>query len=246
VSEPRGGATDDARPDPRPAPSKRALWLTIAPLVILTIFANVGAAFRPRLIANHPLILLMADPKNLNIVLVTAKVSFAALLVVVVIRRLLANPFYYLLGYWYGDAAIRWLEKRSPELGTLATTIERWFPRWGVLIVLVYSHPLVVVMAGASEMKLIAFMIYDFIGTTASVLLLRQFGVRFDSAINPVTGFITRYSIPLTVLSFVLVAYYLWDGQRKGKSKIGSVGDIERELEHERTEQRSDQTPDEN
>ncbi len=236
-SPPRGreaGAGGAEQDDSRSRPGRAALFLAIAPLVVLTIVANVGAAFRPTLIANYPVLLLAANPHTLNMTLVSAKVGTAVFFAVVIVRRLIADPCYFMLGRWYGDSAIRWLEKRSPELGSLAATIERWFPRWGKLIVIFYPHPLVIVLAGGSKMRFWTFMFYDFLGTVALAVAVRQFGFRAGGAISPVTNFISKYSVPLTVMSVLLAVYLYWDGRRRGKEGITSVARTERQLERER------------
>ena len=54
------------------------------------------------------------------------------------LRLLLPDPFFFALGWFYGPAALRWMEKRTPTVGTMMRRLEGWFGRWG--------HPLVVLM----------------------------------------------------------------------------------------------------
>lgn len=231
---------DPARPDvdestreTRSRPGKFVLFLTLAPLIGMTIAANIANAFFPTLLEHHPLTLVMFDPRTRNLLLVTAKVAFIAWFVAALIRRVIFDPLYFLLGRWYGDAGVRWLEKRSPDLGALLTKIEEWFPRFGPLLVAIYPHPLVCVMAGASAMRMWAFVAYNTLGNIVILAVVWQVGETAERPVAATTSFISKYSLPLTVVSFVLVAYYLLRNKSEGHSPIESVGRMEQELEDE-------------
>jgi len=213
-------------------PSRLKLSLAVVPLVALTIAGWLGTAIRPNLIAHHPLGLLIYDPRTFHMVLVGTRVSLLAFVFVVIIRRLLFDPCYFMLGRWYGDAAVRWLEKRSPEIGTLAASVERWFPRWGRLLVFFHPAPVVMVVAGASKMSFKAFMFYDFLGTALVVVLARRFGWILEPVAKPVTGFITRQQVPLIAISVALVVFTIWNSRRNGHS-MTSISDVEADLKEE-------------
>lgn len=207
------------------------LALVVTPLVAISVIGTIGnAIFRAYFLAHHPLALLALDPRTLYLVLLQHRIDPVSYYTVTILRRVIADPCYYILGAWYGAAAISWIRKRSPELGELALMLERWFPRFGWLLIAVYPHPLVMVLAGASSMSLLTYMFWDVLGTIVLVGGVREFGWVVQSPVNGVNHFITRFWIPLTVVS---VALFAWTFFRSDKEPVESVGTIERELEGE-------------
>lgn len=229
----------------RKRPRKLIVSLTLAPIVLMTVAANIANAFFAPLFDNHPLVLIAFDARARNLILVTAKIGFLAWFVVAMIRRTIFHPLYFLLGRWYGEAAVRWIAKRSPDLASLVTTIEGWFPRYGWLIVTINSHPLICVLAGASAMRMAAFVAYNIVGNAISLLIIWRLGEAAREPIDDVGGFIGQYSLPLTIVTFTLVAFYVIRGRSRGESNLESVDEIEAELEAElENEEETNERPD--
>jgi hypothetical protein len=84
------------------------------------------------------------------------------------------------------------------------------------------------------------------IGTVVRLYLIRRFGEAFDDPIDWVLDFISRYRIPLLVLSVLLVAFSIWTDRRQGETKVESLGKLEEELEEAEREidaEQKDETP---
>lgn len=224
----------------RHRPSRLQLTLVLTPLVVLTIAANLANAFFPTLVKESPVALIALDPRSRNLLLVVTQVSVVTFFGVSLLRRVLFDPLYFQLGRWYGDAAVRWLEKRSPDLGEMVGTIETWFPRWGRLLVAVYPHPLVIVLAGASPMSLFTFMAWNVLGNIVAIGLVWWAGDVFQGPLVGVTDFLRRWSVPLTVLSFAIAAVYFLRNRARGDAGYGSVASMQADLEKERS---SDEGP---
>lgn len=227
-------------PEPdRPRPSRRTLTLIVTPIVIVVAFGYAGQAFFPTLLDRHPLALVAMEPRNRNIILVAGEVAFWPLLIVATLRRLATDPLFYLLGRLYGDAGVRWAEKKLGDAGVIVTTLERWFAKAGPLLVMLAPGLYVCVLAGAAGMHPVLFFALNILGTVAMVSLMYWFSDRIDPVISPVTEFIQRYALPLTVVSFALTAVWLMDQRRRGRSELETVDEFEAELEAAAEEVRS-------
>ena len=213
----------------RNKPSRTVLFLTLAPIVALTIAANVGNRISLATIDTQPLLLLILNPTNLIMAAASPQLAAAVFFTVVIIRRILVDPLYFLLGRWYGDAAIRWLERRSPDLGQIAVKLEEWFPKYGRYIIVFYPHPLAIVLAGASNMKLWAFLVYDFIGTLGIAIAIRWFGYLAEKQITGVTGFLGDHQKTFTIISIVLLIFYALSFRKQ--SPKDSIADAESALD---------------
>ncbi len=221
-----------SRPTPK-RPSKLIVTLTLTPIIALTIAANVGQRTATALVDSHPLLLLWLNPSNLIMAATTPAIAATVFFTVVLVRRLICDPLYFLLGRWYGDAAVRWIEKKSPDIGSILTTLEEWFPRWGRVIIFFYPHAAVILMAGASSMSLATFMLYDFLGTVAVIIAIRWFGDVAKDQITGVTGWMGDHQIAFGILSVVLLAYYFWSFRSKDTAAVPGVHQMEDELEEE-------------
>lgn len=222
-------ATDE--PSPRPKPSRRTLALIVTPLIVLYVAAVVGNALTPTLVAKHPLLLVFLEPRNRNLILVSQKVDQVPFMLVGFFRRVLADPLYYLLGYLYGDAAVRWAEKRMGEAGSLVRGLEKAFAKAGPVVVFVSPGALVCVLAGACRMRPLLFAAMNVLGTVAILFALYAFGDVFEGPVSALNRFISHNFKWLTIMSVVLTAWWLWDQRRKGTSELESVSEIAKELE---------------
>src|SRR6266508_4942933 len=108
-------ASDGPEADP---PRRRlpgpALVVISAALIGLVVAGYVGDALAPTLVDTHPLVLLLLNPRIRNLVLITNQLDTATYYVAGTLRLVLSDPLFYLVGYSYGDAAVRWTERRAP------------------------------------------------------------------------------------------------------------------------------------
>lgn len=231
----------EQREEPKNRPSRRKLTLVVTPLVSIIVIGTVGQAFFPALLRDHPLLLVAFEPRNRNLLLVAGReggIDFLPFVVVAAIRRMLSDPLYYLLGHWYGDAAVRWIEDKMGEGGSFVRRVEGWFQKSSVLMVFLFPGALVCALAGSTGMSPALFAVLNVAGTVTVVTLMYHLsGVGFIAApLEWLTGFITGNAGWLTVVSVVLTLVWLWDQRRRGTSEIEGVGRIEDELEAEERE----------
>jgi membrane protein DedA with SNARE-associated domain len=220
----------------RPQPTRRTLALIVTPILVLWVLGFVGAALTPTLLAKNPLLLVLLDPRNRNLILVSQKVDEVPFMLVGFLRRVLTDPLFYLLGYLYGERAVRWAEHRLGEAGTFVRGVEKAFAKAGPLVVFLAPGNLVCVLAGATRMRPLVFASMNVLGTVGILLVLYVFGDVFSGPVGAVNRFITRNFRWLTILSIVATAWWIWDQKRRGTFELESVDDIAEQLEEDAPE----------
>ena len=223
-------AMDAAAP---PRPDRRRLRILLGLIVVLVITNAVGDVLTAGLVKDHPLWLLALNSRKRTILLVAPHTDVIPFVVIAVLRQLLSDPIYYLLGRWYGDAGTRWLERKMGEGGSFVTMLESGFAKAAWPMVVVFPNPIICMLAGASGMPPLLFGILNLGGTIAAILAFRFVGDVFGGPITAVTDFLSDYRLPIMAVSFVLVAANLALNRKRGTSELESVTELERELDAE-------------
>lgn len=217
----------------RTPPSRRRLYLLLAPIIVLTALAYVGDFTWAALVEDHPLLLILLNTRKRYLALVVPHTDPIPYYLVGTFRQVLSDPLFFLLGRWYGDAGVRWLEKKMGEGGSMVRFMERGFAKASWPMVALFPNALICMLAGASAMPVWLFFLLNIGGTFASMVVLRLFGDVFGSPLEAFTGFVSEYRLPIIAISGVLVAINIALNKRKGTSDLESLTDIERELEAE-------------
>jgi membrane protein DedA with SNARE-associated domain len=223
----------DAPEPTRSAPGRTTLVLIAAPLVVLTIIANVGDALAPTLVDRHPLLLIAMNARNRNLVLTTNLLDPIPYYTVGFLRLLVSDPLFYLIGYFWGDAAVRWVERNTKTLGGTLRWVEARFSRWGVPLVFALPNNWICLFAGASRMRPAVFLTANIAGTVLRLYLIRVVGEAFDGPIDWILEFIARYRLPLLGLSIGAVALTFFSERRRGTGELVGLVDIADEIEED-------------
>lgn len=227
---PTGGHPAPLDAPVRHRPGRRTLTLLVAPIIGLIIASNVGDALATTLAPTHPLTLVALNARSRNLVLVTNQLDALSYYGVATLRLLLSDPLFFLLGYWYGESAVSWMEARTRTFGGTMRRLEQWFGRGGAVLVFIAPNNIVCLLAGAAGMKLRTFVAANLAGTLVRLYLIRRVGEAFDAPIQDLLGFLSDYRIPLLVLSVILVgATSLWE-VRRGEGELEAVLHIDDEL----------------
>lgn len=213
----------------RPRPSRRMLVLLVTPIVVLTTMGTIATALTPTLAANHPLLLIAMDARNRMLVL-AREVDLVPFLVVGVLRRSLSDPLFYLLGRYYGEGAIRWLEKKGGG-GGLVTLTEKIFHRAGYPMVFAFPGAIVCALAGTTGMSPVGFLIANLAGTLTSVIAVRIFSDAISSPVEALLGFFERNMVATTAVSISLVVLSVLLNRAQGKLDGASIDELEKDLE---------------
>ena len=211
-------------------PSRARLWLVLGPLIVLVIAAQIGDAFAPTLAVDHPLLLITLNARNRNLVLVTNSLDALSFYTVGFLRLLASDPLFYILGFWYGDAGVKWVERRSSSFGGMLRTWESMFHKAAWPLVAIAPNNFICLFAGAAGMAPPVFVMLNVVGTVVRLYLIRILGEAFEKPIEAVLDFIRDYRLPLTALSITLVAITVIADRRSGKGELEALIDIEDEL----------------
>ncbi len=253
VTSDGAGPTDEAGSDdteprrPDGPPSRLALTAVVVPIIALVVANNIGNAFAPALLpdpsdpsrSSNPLLLIALSPAMRNQIAVVNYVAPALFLVVAGLRLLAPDPFFFALGRWYGDAGIRWMEKRSAMAGGALREIERWFTKAAPVVVFIAPNNLICVLAGAAGMRRTTFWVANVTGTIARLLLIMWFADLLSGQIDTVLTWVADYRPWLLGISIIAVAVVGIRQLRSGNTELDQL----RRLEHELDSPPEDTTP---
>jgi membrane protein DedA with SNARE-associated domain len=230
---------DDATSPDTPArrrPSRRAMTLVSVPLVVLVIVSYVGDALAPSLVDTHPAWLIALNARNRNLVLVTNSLDPWTFYGIGLVRLLISDPLFFLLGYWYGDAAVKWMERRTKTWGQLLRQFEEWFAKAAYPIVFIAPNNIFCLFAGAAGMPLRAFFAVNLAGTVFRLWLVRRFGEAFEGPLDDVVEWIGDNRRILLPISIGLVLVSLALEAKRGETEVSALAHLDDELgeiEHE-------------
>ncbi len=197
---------------------------------ILVIASNVGNIFYASLVERRPALLLSLNSTNRVLVGVTNQLDAPTYYGIGFVRLLLADPLFYLLGLFYGDAAIRWIERKMGDGAASIIWFEKAFKKARYPIVLIAPNNPVCLLAGATGMAWPVFLALNAVGTVGRLYLARLFGKAFIAPISAVTGFLDRYRWPILAVSiglFVLQSAL----KKKPPGELGALGELKNEIE---------------
>lgn len=224
---PDSSVVADEHPEPaRPLPSRTKLTIVAIPIIGLIILSNVGDALAPDLVNSHPLRLLAMNARNRNLILVTNNLDAPSYYIVGTLRLLLADPLFFLLGHWYGDTAIQWMERRTKTFGSTLRQLEGWFGKAAYPIVFIAPNQYICLFAGAAGMSVTGFFIANITGTIARLYLIRRLGEAFEAPIDDVLEWIRDYRTPLLVFSIGLFAVVMINELRKQTSGLEELEEL--------------------
>jgi membrane protein DedA with SNARE-associated domain len=217
--------------EPRPLasgpPSKLARNATIGVLVSLVVLSNVGNILFASFVNEHPGWLIAMNASNRNLALASNNLDALAFFGIGFLRLFAPDLFFFWIGRWYGDAAIRWMERKAPTYGELLRQLETWFDKARFVVVAIAPNNPVCLFAGAAGMSYGAFLTANIVGTIGRLLLIRAFSSVFEDLLGSVTSFIGDYRWPITALSVVLVGVTIWSDRRGGRDGVGDLVNLE-------------------
>ena len=223
----------------RPKPSRKTLILLVAPIIVITSMGVIATAFTPALAARHPLLLIALDARNRFLVL-AREVDILPFVLVALLRRSFSDPLFYLLGRFYGEGALRWLERKGGG-GELVVFTEKLFKRAAYPMVFLFPGAIVCALAGQTGMSPAGFLITNLAGTLAAILAVRRFSDAISSPVEGLLDFFNDHLVATTAVSVALVILSLVLNRAQGKLKTDlealegaeATSDVERPLDIE-------------
>jgi membrane protein DedA with SNARE-associated domain len=238
-------------PRPLPAavvrrrPSRRQVTAIAVPLAALVVMNYIGDALAPTLVDTHPAWLIALNARNRNLALVTNSLDPWTYYGIGTARLLVSDPLFFLLGYWYGDAAVTWMERRTKTWGQLLRQIEQWFGKAAYPLIFIAPNNYICLFAGAAGMPLRAFFAVNIAGTITRLWLIRLVGETFQSPLDDLVGWIGDNRIPLLIASVALVIASILLEARRGETEVEALARLDEELEEtaEELERRQAERP---
>lgn len=212
---------------------RRRLWWLLTPIVGLTALAYVGDILYADLANRNPYLLIALNTRKRYLALVVPNTEVIPYFLVGLTRQVVTDPLFYLIGLWYGDAGVRWLERRMGESGGMIRAMERGFGAAAYPMVAIFPNALICMLAGASRMRTWVFLVLNIGGTFVSMLLLRVFGETFSGPIERLLSFFARYRWQIVAISAAVVVFSVVRNRRQGRGELESPSELERELEEE-------------
>jgi membrane protein DedA with SNARE-associated domain len=217
----------------RPRPSRAKVRIVVSAIVCLVAATLTGDALTTTWADDHPLALIALNSRNRVLVLTTNQLDALSYYGVASLRLLVSDPLFFLLGMWYGDAAIHWVERKWASQGQVLRMLETGFAKASYPLVFLAPNNWICLFAGASGMALPAFVALNVAGTVARLYAIRVLGATFESPIDSVLDFFEEYRLPLLALSIVLVVLSVVLDRRRGGGELGVVRELEEELDEQ-------------
>jgi membrane protein DedA with SNARE-associated domain len=214
--------------------------MVVIPIIALVVANNLGNAFAPALLPvpgdptrpSSPLLLIALSPAMRGQIAVVNYVNPWLFLLIAGLRLLVADPLFFLLGRWYGDAGIAWMEKRSSMAGDMLREVERWFAKASGLLVFIAANNIVCVLAGASGMRRKWFWVANVAGTLTRLLLIMVFADLLSSQIDTALDWVGDYRPWLLAVSIAAVAVVGLRQMRSGSGEISQLRQLGDDLAH--------------
>ncbi|CAN5481449.1 hypothetical protein BH24ACT4_BH24ACT4_01930 [soil metagenome] len=222
-------APADAAPASGP-PSKAARNVVVTLAIGFFVLALAGDTF---LLANsdrYPELFIAMNARNRNLVLVKPELAWWAFFGIATVRLLVSDPLFFLLGRWYGDAGVRWIERRSATYGPLARTAERWFGKASYPRIVIAPNNDICLFAGAGGMSVPVFAVLNVAGTVGRLTVLWFASDWIEKPLDLVRDFITDNRWLVFGISLGLLALSLWTDRRAGGGEVTGLLHIDEEI----------------
>jgi membrane protein DedA with SNARE-associated domain len=206
------------------------LTMFLVPMATAFTSAQVAKAIWPTLLTQAPWTLLAMSSNTTRMLLVQPLVPAHVFFGLALARPLLLVPLYYFFGRCYGDAALRWVERKLGPNSKVISVIEHYFRRFSYALVAWSPNGIVSVMAGATRMRTRTFFLVAAAGTLAKVALIYYLGHILSAPLKDVADFIGKYQWYLTALTFSIVAVQLVRRRKRDRLPIETVDEFEHDL----------------
>ena len=218
--------------------ARRKLTLLLTPIVALTVAGILADWFAAAIITDHPLLQMFLNPRLRYLTLASNQVDPVPFFLVGFFRLVLTDPLYFLLGRWYGDAALLWMERHGGESGRAVRILERWFAKAAYPIVAFAPNGFICLLAGATGMRPAVFATLNIGGTIVRLIAVRALAEALERPLESLLDFIGRYQWWVVGVSVAFGLFEWWRSRRAGRSKIKSPEQMEEELEQAEAEVR--------
>jgi membrane protein DedA with SNARE-associated domain len=200
-------------------------------MAILTILGWIGDAFFATLLNDAPLLLLVCNPRLRNLILVAPETDAIPYVLVASARLLISDPLFYIFGKRYGDVAIRWMERQLGRGAAPVLWFERMFRKAGYVMIAVLPNNWICLLAGATGIAWMPFLIVNVVGTVVRMTLIRVLGDAFSDPILKFNNWIGDNRAWITIITVGIVVITIATSMRKGRTPLETPTELADELE---------------
>jgi hypothetical protein len=208
--------------------SRTRITCLAIPMVAFTVGLYVGNALAPTLIKDAPLLLLVLAPKLRWLFLVANEVDVVPYFLVPLVRATAVLTVYYLLGHWYGDRSLRWLESRTGKALRPVLWIERNFHRARVMVTFIFPGNVSAMLAGADHMSVPLFFVIALASIALRLWAVRALADILRGPLLTVVQWIGDNQLWLTVVS--VAGVMIWVGW-SNRHELGATETVEEIVE---------------
>src|SRR5262245_8093557 len=179
-----------------PAPLARGrLGVLLGVIAVFVAASNVGTILSATLVESHPVALLALSPLNRHLLLtVAAGIDPLPYFVVPFLRLVASSIPLFLLGRWYGDRGMRWLERQAGGTPATIRWTEKAFDRAAMpLVFFMPGSNLVRLLAGARGMAARTFLVLLTVGIVVRLIFFWFLGKALQDPLDVVLDWINRY-----------------------------------------------------
>ncbi len=178
------------------APIERGKLAVLLSLIgALVVASNVGSILAAHLAQDQPATLLALSARNRHLLLaVAAGIGAVPYTVISFLRLLVPAVAFFILGSWYGDRGLRWLERQAGGTPATIRWVEKWFAKAALpLVFLMPGSNLVCLLAGARRMPARTYGVVLATGILVRLAFFWFIGKAFQAPLEVVLDWLTRY-----------------------------------------------------
>lgn len=178
----------------------------------------IGDAIWADWVTSHPLALMALNSRDRILLLTVNEVERIEFFVVAGLRLIVFDPFFYLLGWFYGDRALAWIRNRGKGASEMVDTFQEVFPYIGYPLLIFVPGVPYYVLAGVGRMNPFGFAFVTVAGTFARLAAIVWLGGTFSSQISTANDAISRFRTPVLIISILSVAWFAWKEIRNSRA----------------------------
>ncbi len=213
-----------AGPGRPPAKSVTRVFIALAAVSMGTAWA--GDLFLATIVENRPLALIALNARTRNLVLAIPNTTVVPFFTIAFLRLLATDPLYFLLGYWHGDKAIAWTERRSRTYGPMVRDMENWFGKYAYFFIFAMPNNIISALSGAAGIKARTFIALNISGTLIRLTLVWKFGDFFSPQVNGLVEWISAHKLLVFGLSAAGVAWTVFGEFRGDNGEVSTLKEM--------------------
>jgi membrane protein DedA with SNARE-associated domain len=184
----------------------------------------LGAAFLPYLAVHQPLVLLALNPWPRHQLLVAPTTPMLPFLAVIVARTLVSCALGYELALRYGPSILERFTQGNERAARFLSTLERWFRRAAVPVLIVAPGPLTAAFGALFGMRRWVVFPCMALGQLGLSYVNYRLGGLIAPWTKPILDFIARNIGPATAVCVIAVLAYQWFSRRRKRRHAQGMG----------------------